>query len=225
MKKFLILALAFLCGTATASYAQLITSTTSVAERKIEKKRRPTDFSVWYQGELNFGFATGGKLNFDGEKDNTNYSRPFLETIHGVRIAKYGFVGAGVGIQYAFGKMNPDSEYDDKWKTLMIPMFVNLKGYYPVTDDFAPYISISLGGSICATSGYDNSWNEHYSTVEQKLKGGFYGEYGVGFNYKKLNFGLGLQHQSMKFTDSYDGDTDEEKASVNSFFVKVGLKF
>lgn len=29
----------------------------------------------------------------------------------------------------------------------------------------------------------------------------------------------------MKFSETYDGRTDDEKASVNSFFVKVGLKF
>ena len=52
-----------------------------------------------------------------------------------------------------------------------------------------------------------------------------YGEYGLGFNYRRFNFGFGLQHQSIKFSETYDGSTDNEKASINSFFVKVGLKF
>lgn len=182
---------------------------------------------IWYQGELNVGFATGGKLTWKdgGDSEKTNYSRPFISTIHGARITQYGFVGLGVGVQYAYGKMDP--EYDDtsNWETLMIPVFLNLKGYYPVTEELAPYISISLGSSICATSSYGGSSSGYGSSWKTKLKGGFYGEYGIGLNYRQFNFGLGLQHQSMKFSETYDGRTDDEKASVNSFFVKVGLKF
>lgn len=227
MKKICILAFTLLCGTATATRAQLITSTTSVSEQKIEKReKKPVNVLVRYQGELNFGFATGGKLKWDegGEKEKTNFSRPFIETIHGVRITQYGFIGAGVGFQYAYGKISPDSDESDNWNTLLIPLFINLKGSYPVTEDFAPYVSISMGGSICATSTFDDSGYD-YGDWERKLKGGYYGEYGVGFTYKKLNFGLGVQHHTIKFSETYEGVIDETKAKINSFYVKLGVKF
>lgn len=227
MKKFCILSLALLCGTLTAAHAQLITSTTSISEQTIEKKeKKPVNLMVRYQGELNFGYATGGKLKWDegGTKDKTDFSRPFIETIHGVRITQYAFVGVGVGIQYAYGKMSPDYDDSENWNALMIPVFLNLKGSYPVTKDFAPYISISLGGSFCATSSIDDSGSD-YGDWETKLKGGYYGEYGVGFTYRKLNFGLGVQHHTLKFSETYEGRTDDEKAKINSFYVKIGVKF
>ena len=225
MKKTFILLLAALCAVPVVTFAQKTTVTRVNREKTYKTSTHSVD--IWYQGELNVGFATGGKLTWKdgGDSEKTNYSRPFISTIHGARITQYGFVGLGVGVQYAYGKMDP--EYDDtsNWETLMIPVFLNLKGYYPVTEELAPYISISLGSGICATSSYGGSGSGYGSSWKTKLKGGFYGEYGIGLNYRQFNFGLGLQHQSMKFSETYDGRTDDEKASVNSFFVKVGLKF
>ncbi len=225
MKKTFILLLALLCAVPVATFAQKTTVTRVNREKTYKTSTHSVD--IWYQGELNVGFATSGKLTWEdgGDTEKTNYSRPFISTVHGVRITQYGFVGLGVGVQYAYGKMY--SEYDDapNWKTLMIPVFLNLKGYYPVTEEFAPYISVSLGSSICATSSYGDSGSDYDVSWKTRLKGGFYGEYGIGFNYRQFNFGFGLQHQSMKFSETYDGSTDDEKASINSFFVKVGLKF
>lgn len=225
MKKLCIAALALVCGLVPAR-AQLITSTTSISEQTIEKReKKPSSVMVRYQGELNFGYATGGKLKWEnGGKTKTDFSRPFIETVHGVRITDYAFAGVGFGIQYAYGDINKDSEDSDSWDALMIPIFLNLKGSYPVTKDFAPYISLSFGGSICATSSFDDS-GEDYGYWETKLKGGYYGEYGVGFTYKKFNFGLGLQHYALKLCDTYEGTTEESKAKINSFYVKLGFKF
>lgn len=170
----------------------------------------------WYEGELNFGYATGGKLDWDeGGKDKTDYSRPFISTIHGVRITRYGFVGMGTGVQYAYGKTNPDYEGSGRWNTVMIPLFLNFKGYFPVTEEFSPYVSLSFGRSFCVASSYDDHW---------EAKGRFYGEYGIGVNYGRFNFALGLQHQTFAFEDSY-GKSSTLKGGIDSFFTKVGMKF
>lgn len=224
MKKIILLLAAAVLA-APVTFAQKLSVTNINREKTYKTSTHTVD--IWYEGELNVGFATGGKLKWDdgGEKDKTNYSRPFISTVHGVRITKYGFVGLGAGVQYAFGRIYKDNPESDNWKTVMIPVFLNLKGYYPVNDNFAPYISVSLGSGICAASSQNDSGSEHGYSWESKLKGGFYGEYGVGFNYKRLNFGLGIQHQGMKFTYTEDGDSGEEKVSINSFYVKFGLKF
>lgn len=228
MKKiYILLAAAALIAPAMSS-AQKMTVTNISKEKTYKTSTHNID--VWYQGEVNLGYAVSGKCKLDDEGDiekfKTNYSRPLIETVHGVRITKYAFVGAGVAVQYAPGKINPDVEdSDEKWNTLMIPLFFNLKGYYPVTDDFAPYISLSFGGSICATSSLNDSGIAYGYNYDDKLKGGFYSEYGIGFNYKRLNFGLGLQHQTMKRTLSEGKYSSEEKWSINSFYVKVGLTF
>lgn len=225
MKKIIFLLAAAIMAAPVMSFAQKLTVTNINREKTYKTSTHTVD--IWYEGELNVGFATGGKLKWDdgGDKEKTNYSRPFISTVHGVRITKYGFVGLGAGVQYAFGKMYKDDPESDKWKTMMIPLFLNLKGYYPVSENFAPYISVSLGSSICATSSRNDSGSEGSYYWESKLKGGFYGEYGVGFNYKRLNFGVGLQHQNMKFSYTEDGETYDEKAKINSFYVTVGLKF
>lgn len=228
MKKIYILLLVAAMIVPAMSSAQKMTVTNISKEKTY--KTSPHDIDVWYQGELNIGYAVSGKIQLtdedgDMEKFKSDYSRPLIETIHGVRITKYGFVGVGAAVQYAFGKLDADEEDSEKWNTMMIPLFLNLKGYYPVTDDFAPYISLSFGSSICAMSGLDESKSGMGYSYDYKLKGGFYGEYGIGFNYKRLNFGLGLQHQTMKLVYTKGSYSDEEKWSSNSFYVKVGLTF
>lgn len=220
---YILLALAAFMAPAMTS-AQKMTVTNISKEKTYKTSTHNID--VWYQGELNLGYAVSGKLKLtdedgDMEKFKTNYSRPIIETVHGVRITKYAFVGAGVAVQYAFGKIDSSEENSEKWDTMMIPVFLNLKGYYPVTEDFAPYISLNFGSSICAMSGMTQS----YGSYDYQMKGGFYGEYGIGFNYKRLNFGLGLQHQTMKMVYTERNYSDEEKWSVNSFYMKVGLTF
>lgn len=110
----------------------------SLAQKTAEKSG---GISIRYEGEVNVGFGLGGKLKMDGQSADAKYSRPFIETIHGVRIARYAFVGLGVGFQYA---------YDD-WKVGMMPLFVDLKGCYPVTENFAPYIAVDLGFGMGVT--------------------------------------------------------------------------
>lgn len=221
MKKILFATVVLLLTGIVAADAQIVRGSSSISTTS--QKSSVVKSGVRYQGELNFGFATGGKLtDEDGDKWKTDFSRPFIETVHGVRMLNdYLFAGIGVGVQYAYGKMDPDYEDSDDWGVVSIPVFLNLKGYYPVSNNFAPYVSLSLGGSIFACSNWDDSDFEW----ENKLKGGFYCDFGVGFNYRKFNFGFGLQHQSMKFTETYGSQTEEWGSSVNSFYVKVGLKF
>jgi opacity protein-like surface antigen len=181
----------------------------SLAQKTAEKSG---GISIRYEGEVNVGFGLGGKLKMDGQSADAKYSRPFIETIHGVRIARYAFVGLGVGFQYAY----------DNWKVGMMPLFVDLKGCYPVTENFAPYIAVDLGFGMGVT-GTKNFGSKLYEEGEGiDLKGGFYASYGLGINYKRFNLGLGLQHQGMKFKS---GGESSEGFSVNSFFVKIGVKF
>ena len=207
MKKICFLALAaLLCS--SVSYGQILKSSTMVVEKKQAKKA-----DTRYQGELNFGYGLGGKAkDSDGDKEDANFSRAFIETIHGMRINKYAFAGVGFGFQYAYDKENIAGFDDDGVGS--IPLFLDLKGYYPVTDDFAPYVAIDLGYGLPVVGSEGD-----YGT---KLTGGFYASYGIGLNYKKLNFGLGWQRQGLNY--EYEGEKGDG-FSINSFFVKVGIKF
>lgn len=200
MKKLILFVAAVMIMTPAALFAQKTTITRMNRERTYSTTTRQID--VWYQGELNIGYGMDGTLKWDGESTDGHYGRAFIETVHGARITQYAFVGLGVGLQYAL-----DDEY---WGTGFVPVFVALRGYYPVSEKFTPYVSLDLGHSIGVIGTKD------YDGVED-LKGGFYAAYGVGLNYGKLNFGLGFQNQSMKFVG--------EKLKVNSFYVKVGINF
>lgn len=219
MKKIFMLAVAAMVALPTITMAQKTTIQRITREKTYETQTY--DVKIWYEGSLMFGYATGGKMTIkdeDGDiwKEKTDFSRPFIETVHGVRITKYGYAGLGLGVQYAYGKFEPDYEDSDKWNTLLMPIFLNLKGYYPVNNTFAPYVSVSLGSSACLMS----NWND---SEEEKLVGGFYGKAGIGFSYKKFMFDFGLMHQGLAI--KYTGYSSKDKLSNNSFYVNLGVKF
>lgn len=202
MKKICLLALAALICS-SASYGQILKSSTMVVEKKQKNATR-------YQGELNFGYGMGGTVkDSDGDKADAKFSRVFIETVHGMRINQYAYAGLGFGFQYAY-----DTDNFNEDGVGVIPIFLDLKGYYPVTDTFAPYVAVDLGYGL-PVIGTDAAY-------DLTLKGGFYASYGIGLNYKKLNFGLGWQHQGFKY--EYKGENGDG-FSVNSFFVKIGFKF
>ncbi len=186
MKKIMLFLAVALLSAPAASFAQKMTVTNINREKTYKTTERTVD--VWYQGELNVGYGLDGKV--DGE--DAKFGRVFVETIHGARITKYAFVGLGLGVQYA-----------TDWESITMPAFVDLKGYYPVTEKFAPYVNVDLGYTPVLDEGKQNGFD-----------GGFYAAYGVGLNYGKLNFGIGCQHQALN-----------SDYACNSFFVKVGLKF
>ena len=235
---------------------------------KSPKTRQPLDWSIRYKGEVNLGFAISGKESdwdysctesCEGESWNEGYSydniksvfsRPLLETVHGVEIGPYFFVGAGIGLQYYCGKLgdfqelanaaaevNGDSDVSERWNALMLPIFANIKLMYPLHNGFTPFINLGLGGTVGCTSSIniDKAWGEE--SCDRRLRGGFYCDFGAGFRYKMLNFSIGLQHQTISIQDEYsyveqdyygsEYVTGESKATskINSFYIKVGINF
>lgn len=230
MKKFIVLAIAAVLAMPSAMMAQKTTVQTVTRQKTYNTFLR--NISVWYQGEVNVGYAISGNIvdKLDGEKLNTNFSRPFVETTHGIRITKYAFLGAGLGLQFAPGKIEPDFEdyYDDyygyevkspRWNTLLMPLFINVKGYYPVTDDIAPYISLSFGGAPVLTS--------NISAIDEdfRLGGRAYCKFGAGVNYKKWTFDFGVMHQGLFINDWDEPKEYGSKYRINSFYMNVGFVF
>ena len=174
----------------------------------------------------------------DGE---SALSRPLIETIHGVSLSNYLFVGAGLGFQYYAGKygemVSEHIEFKENktsWGMLAIPLFVNIKGFFPINDDLRPFTTLSFGGSIIACSNAnftDAEDGDYYSyTSEGKMKGGFYCDWGVGAEYKRWSLAIGLQHQRYKYScvgsDSFGDKWDDvARAYSNSFYLKVGMTF
>ena len=123
-----------------------------------------------YRGELNFGYALG--LGDNG------LDRVVFETVHGSKINQYAFVGIGTGFHAYRGLASFEGYGIEEVWGMTVPIFLDLKGFYPVSDDFSPYIDLGLGASV-GVMEIDGT--------------GFLANVGVGINYKKLNVGLNFQ--------------------------------
>ena len=188
MKKIAILFSFFSLLVAFPADAQKWMNKSSIYMSSIpESTTNKTDHKSGYQGELNFGYVVDG-----------DYSRPFIESTHGVNISGYAFAGVGLGLQYV---------YNDKWNGIGIPLFVNLKGMYPVTENFSPYITLSLGYNFLTTSFVGGGYQNYLDGP-----GGFYNDLGVGIKYKAFNLSLGMQVQNF----NVDSESFKDALSLNN---------
>lgn len=271
MKKALLIVCAVICTVFFASAQQ-----SSEQVSKIKQSLKSIDWTPKYKGEVNVGYAiTGSKPRFyyqfessdsDGDenigydygKRNTILSRPLFETVHGVEIGPYFFVGAGVGLQYYCGKLKDFQEFADwaaevnftkekqRWNSVMLPIFANIKFIYPVNESLSPFLNLSLGGTVGCYSSVDltdegryggEEWYESYGSYVDKVRarGGFYCDFGAGVRYKSLNVSIGLQHQVFRLVEQHEdmddglGEFYSEKmcysTNNNAFYVKVGVNF
>lgn len=257
MKKALLIVCAIVCLIAPVSAQQQ--SSEQVSKNKLSLKS--IDWTPKYKGEVNVGYAVSGKSfdfdyyysNSDGESETENvgkmrtvFSRPLIETVHGVEIGPYLFVGAGLGLQYYCGKLHEFQEFADnaaalkekdsaseRWNAVMLPIFANIKFMYPVKNDFTPFLNLGLGGTVGCYSSINCKYSEDDFTEAVRTRGGIYCDFGAGFRYKLLNVSVGLQHQAFKIeykaAKYYDGESWSEKGGlstkINSFYVKVGVNF
>lgn len=90
-----------------------------------------------YQGEIGIGygleFEEGGHIVF--------------ETVHGIRFNPNIFTGIGAGINYNF--------YEGVG---IIPVFINTKGYYPLSQKTSLYLSVDIGTAIDASGWGETGW-------------------------------------------------------------------
>lgn len=153
LRIFLLIICACVCS--IPSYAK---KEVTFINTNIEKKQS----KIKYQAEINAVYA----LNLDkGQGYNTDYFA--VETIHGIKIAKYVFVGAGVGLNWFYGG-----------KEISLPVFLATRFYYPLKSQFTPYILADVGYGI----PIDNTGEEFSFSV------------GIGCKYSLFNLGIGWKH-------------------------------
>lgn len=163
-----------------------------------------------YQGEFAFAYGVGV-----GEASNyLNTNRIQLETLHGARINPYLFAGAGIGFSYFYGLFNNGNIYDDYDDDFdydeildtddtggVMPIFANLKGYYPCTKKVSLYLSLDLGVAV-GVSG----WAEGSQ---------FYANIGPGVTFGKPegtqgDFSIRFQHMGV---------------GANAMLFRIGVNF
>jgi hypothetical protein len=101
---------------------------------------------VRYHGEVNIGGSfgvIGAPVNF------VNF-----HTIQGVNITDYASVGVGFGLDMhnEFREFNGSSYgFSSKETDLLFPLFLNAKGYLPLTKKIKTYLSVDFGGKFGLT--------------------------------------------------------------------------
>lgn len=231
----------------TVQYADGTSETYNKQKKKI---------TVKYQGEVTAGFGYGPDMRMKLFKDeaftekrtlSSNTMRSIVSTVHGVRLSRYVFIGAGLDFQYSDSGLYS--------KMTLLPVFGNIKGYLPLGKRFDLYATISLGANISLCT-YDDEDGYSFEAASAfgldsstyflqyvKVKGKIFEEYGLGFRYRKLNFSMGFSQQVLDlhptmsditkrdrygaiiFKDSDAGDSVYAKVRINTFFFKVGVMF
>lgn len=143
---------------------------------------------VKYHGEADLGYSIGVGTFSTG--------RANVHTIQGIQIGKYFSTGVGIGLDYYH-------EFYEKGE-LVIPIYLNLKGYLPVSKKVAPYFSFDIGTGIGATSGVSGM-------------SGLYCTPAVGIKAGKFKAQLGYNMQ--RFSEGGIG------INLNAIQLKVGFMF
>lgn len=85
---------------------------------------------VSYRGEVNLGYSIG--------VGDVGLGRVNIHTIQGVQVGRFVSAGLGTGIDI----------YHYDGASFLIPIYLNVKGYLPVSRMVTPYLSLDIGGGI-----------------------------------------------------------------------------
>lgn len=143
---------------------------------------------VKYHGEVDLGYSIGvGTFSTD---------RVNLHTIQGIQVGKYFSTGLGLGLDY-YHELYDSGE-------LIVPIYLNLKGYLPVSEKVSPYFSFDIGVGVGATEGV-SGLSGMYCTPAVGVKSGKF-KAQLGYNVQRISeFGVGI--------------------NVNAIQVKIGVMF
>lgn len=130
---------------------------------------------VKYHGEVDLGYSIGvGTFATD---------RINLHTIQGVQIGKYFSAGLGIGLDGYF--------IFDEGIDMSVPIYLNLKGYLPVSEKVSPFVSMDIGVGIGA-SEYMKGLSGLYCTPAVGIRAGKF-KAQLGYNIQRISeMGIGV---------------------------------
>ncbi|MDE6857747.1 MAG: hypothetical protein K2J33_03300 [Alistipes sp.] len=154
-----------------------------ITDSRTGSKAKTASIRPKYQGEVAFAFGVGV-----GEASSIiNTNRIAFETVHGARVNPYLFAGAGIGFNYFYGLFNDydDAEFIDDTAGIL-PVFVNLKGYYPCSKSISIYMSLDLGAAAGVSEYAEGT--EFYTSIGPGLtfgnaKGATRGDFSIRFQH------------------------------------------
>lgn len=130
---------------------------------------------VKYHGEVDLGYSIGVGT-FANDRIN-------IHTIQGVQVGKYFSTGLGIGIDGYF-------IFEDGID-IAVPIYLNLKGYLPVSEKVSPFVSMDIGVGIGA-SEYMKGMSGLYCTPAVGIKAGKF-KAQLGYNIQRISeMGIGV---------------------------------
>ncbi len=137
--------------------------------------------SVKYQGEVDLSYSIG--------VGTFSTNRVNLHTIQGIKIGQYFSTGVGLGLDY-YHEFYENGE-------LIIPIYLNLKGYLPISEKISPYLSFDIGAGIGATLGVKKLSGVMYTPAIGIRVGKFKAQ--IGYNVQRLSeFGIGFNMKAIQ---------------------------
>ena len=124
---------------------------------------------IKYQGEVDLGFSLG--------VGTWAINRVNVHTIHGAKIGDYFSAGLGLGSDIYVAQ----GEESD----LIIPIYLNVKGYLPTKTKVTPYASFDIGGGFGA-SEYAKGLSGMMLSPAIGVKVGMF-KAQVGYNVQKIS--------------------------------------
>lgn len=140
---------------------------------------------IKYHGEVDLGYSIGVGTFATG--------RVNIHTVQGVEIGRYFSTGIGIGVDIYHE--SPD---------VMVPIYLNLKGYLPVSEIVKPYLSVDIGAGVGASSGVSGLSGATYTIA-------------AGVKVKRFKAQLGYNVQ--RISESGIG------VNMNAVQIKLGVMF
>ncbi len=135
---------------------------------------------IKYQGEVDLGYSIGVGTLATG--------RVNVHTIQGVKVGNYFSAGVGLGLDI----------YHEGGADLVLPIYLNLKGYLPTNSKVTPYASFDIGGGI-GVSEYLSGLSGMMITPALGVKVGKF-KAQIGYNVQKFSeSGISVNFNAVQF--------------------------
>lgn len=166
--------------------------------------------------------------------NNTNNTKFYFGVVGsaGMRLNNYLYVGVGLGTHFSNSNIKTtfSGEYTDYCDAPIwyLPIFAEVRGFYPITDD------VSLFGQVSAGVEF-NQFSSKREDFDFEKCGKQYLNLAVGVEIDRIAASIGIMmHQGMHrieqyYDNYYSGEHSHRvgyyKENVPAFYLKVGYKF
>ena len=180
-----------------------------------------TSFSakkIFFQAHLDASAIFTAKYYYSNyENFDFTLAGPSLDITLGVRATKYFYLGMGTGYHTLMSKFIIGNYNGSAYNGYVfdynhyVPLYANLKTYWPISVKVAPFLDCSLGGyfGLYEMVGYA----EVPMCRTNKLANGFYLRTGLGIDIMRANVGVGYELLKNRVGSEHIG------------YVKLGWRF